>query len=242
METRQQVRQKAMMSSVNEEDVSLEAQRERSYLWMSRVFGLVSVAALLANLILVVALFSLLPIVRVQPFYISTQDKDQQVITIQRPAPEILTSKELQESFVRQYLVARLGIGSNLDELERRWGSEGLVQWMSGEAVFNEFLRTAPTLVAQAQKEGLTRNVQILNASTYPVQEGGIVWQAEVELVDMKLNTKEPIRSKWSVMLEIKLGQLREGLRWEQRLKNPLGFSVTRFSMRALEEKGSGSG
>lgn len=239
MDARQQEKQNVSMTHARVEDVTPEAQRERSYLWMSRVFGLVCVATLLANLILVVALFSLLPIVRVQPFYISTQDKDQQIITIQRPAPEVLSSKELQEAFVRQYLVARLGIGSDVSELERRWGNDGLVQWMSGEAVFNEFLRTAPALVAQAQQEGLTRNVQILNASTYPVEGGGIVWQAEVELVDMKLDVKEPIRTKWAIRLEIKFGQLREGIRWEQRLKNPLGFSVTRFSMSALDGKGA---
>ncbi len=240
MDVRQQDQRAGISASgVGPEEVSPEAQRERSYLWMSRVFGLVSMAALIANLILIVAVFSLLPIVRVQPFYVSTQDKDQQIITIQRPAPEVLSSKELQESFVRQYLVARLGIGSDVNELERRWGNDGLVQWMSGEAVFNEFLRTAPALVAQAQQEGLTRNVRILNASTYPVQGGGIVWQAEVELVDMKLDMKELVKTKWAVLLEIRFGQLREGLRWDQRLKNPLGFSVVRFSMRALDGEGA---
>ncbi len=217
------------------EDVSEEALKERRYLWMARAFGLVSAAALLANIILLMALFSLTPIVRVQPFYVSTQDKDQQIITIRRPSASTLSSKDLQESFVRQYLVARLGIGSDTNELERRWGTEGAVQWMSGSAVFQEFLRTAPALLEQAQKEGLTRNVRILNASVYPAQGAGVTWQAEVELVDMKLDMSEPKRSKWSVLMEIDFGALREGLRWEQRLKNPLGFVVNRFRMQLLD-------
>ncbi len=217
------------------EEVSEEALKERRYLWMARTFGLVSAAAFLANIILIIALFSLTPIIRVQPFYVSTQDKDQQIITIRRPSLATLSSRDLQESFVRQYLVSRLGIGSDTEELERRWGNEGPVQWMSGSAVFQEFLRTAPALLEQAQKEGLTRNVRILNASTYPAQGEGVTWQAEVELVDMKLDMSEPKRSKWSVLMEIKFGALRDGLRWEQRLKNPLGFMVNRFRMQSLD-------
>ncbi len=235
MQSRSSVESQAKSSNAAMDDVSLEAAKERSYLWMARTFGLVSMAAFLANIILIIAVFSLLPLVRVQPFYISTQDKDQQIITIRRPSAETLSSKELQESFVRQYLVARFGIGSNVDEVERRWGNEGIVQWMSGEAVFNEFLRTAPALLSQAQKEGLTRSVQILNASVYPASGGSIVWQSEIELVDMKLDVKEPQRSRWKVLLEIGFGNLRDGLRWEQRLKNPLGFVVNRFSIKALD-------
>ena len=57
-------------------DISEEAVKERSYLWMARVFGLVCVVTLIADLILLSAIDSLRPLVRVQPFYIWTQDKD----------------------------------------------------------------------------------------------------------------------------------------------------------------------
>lgn len=215
----------------DQNDVSEEALKERSYLWMTRAFGLICVITLIADLILVGALMSLTPVVRVQPFFVTTQDKDQQVISVNRPNNAILSSQMLQESFVRQYLTARLGIGSDRDELERRWGTDGTIRWMSGDAVFENFIRNFATgLIDVAKKEGLTRDVRILNVTKIPRNDGRNLWQAEVRLTDMSRSSPEPQSVDWKVNMVITFGALRNGLQWEQRLQNPLGFTVMEYS------------
>ncbi len=214
-----------------ESDISEEAMKERHYLWMARTFALVAVVSAMATVILVVALTSLLPVLRVQPFYLSTLNKNQQIINVTRPNYGQLDMIKLTESFVRQYLTARLSIGSNIAELERRWGLDGIVNWMSSETVFQEFATLANSILAQVKKEGLTRSVKILVVSPFRQQQGASVWRAEVEFTDMRTGDSAPQRSKWIVTMEVGFRPNRPGLKWEQRLNNPLGFTVTKFGI-----------
>ena len=216
-------------------DVSEEARKERSYLWMARVFCLICVVTLITDFILYGALKSLMPLIRVQPFYITTQDKDQQVIQIIRPSPSELRSPVLQDSFVRQYIVARFGIGTDVEELERRWGPGGTLEWMSSTSVYETFLADyAAGLIKQAKEAGLTRDVDILNTHFVPRENGELIWQAEVMVSDMSRSSPVPKNTKWQVDLGIQFGQFRQGLSWGERLKNPLGFVVEKYSQKIL--------
>ena len=222
-------------------DVSAEAKKERSYLWMARVFCLTCVVTFVTDLILLAALQSLLPLVRVQPFFIVTQDKDKQVIRVERPGRAFLSSKVLQESFVRQYIVARFLIGTDVDELERRWGTDGTVQWMSSNAVFDEFnVRYAGGLTKEAKENGLTRDVNILNVRLDPREDGQVVWVAEVRLKDMSRTTPQPKITDLQVTMIIEFGNFRNNLSWEQRLKNPLGFVVKGWGQKDLTRRDRG--
>ena len=216
-------------------DTSAEARKERSYLWMARVFALVCAVTLITDFILLGAVRSLMPLVRVQPFFIVTQDKDSQIIRIERPGRSFLSSKVLQESFARQYIVARFLIGTDTNELERRWGTDGTVQWMSSDTVFDEFNRKyAGGLIKEAKENGLTRDVEILNVRHEPRGDGQLVWMAEVKVEDMSRSLSKPRITNYRVTMVVRFGSFRKGLTWEQRLKNPLGFSVTGWGQENL--------
>ena len=222
-------------------DTSAEARKERSYLWMARVFCLICVVTFITDLILLSAVQSLLPLVRVQPFFIVTQDKDKQIIQVTRPNRASLSSKVLQESFVRQYILARFLIGTDVDELERRWGTDGTVQWMSENAVFDEFnVRYAAGLTKEAKENGLTRDVNILNVRLDPREDGQLVWVAEVRLKDMSRTTPQPKITDLQVTMIIEFGKFKKNLSWEQRLKNPLGFVIKGWGQKdlTLRERG----
>ncbi len=212
-----------------ETDVSQEAVKERSYLWMMRVFAIVSLIAVVVNLFVFGALISLTPIVRVQPFYLFALNKNQQTIFLARPSPEVLQSKDLQEAFVRQYLLSYFTIGANVAEQERRWGPEGMVDWMSTPAVFGEFTKSADYLINLARTEGLVRSARILVANEYKTTARGVIWTAEVETKDMKRDSSTPDLTVWTVQTEISFQPRQRGLTWAQRLKNPLGFTVSGF-------------
>lgn len=217
---------------VYEGDISAEAITERRYLWMARTFALVTVVSFLGMLILLIALFSLLPIVRVQPFYLTSLNKDQQIIRVVRPNFNNINMQMLSEALIRQYLLARLTVNSNISELEQRWGLDGIINWMSSEVVFKEFGRIAEATLNLARNEGLTRQVKILNITPYQNRKNGVVdWQAEVEFTDLKYGDTEPVKSIWQIRMRIQFKPIRQGLKWEQRLKNPLGFTVENFGM-----------
>ena len=55
---------------------SYELLKTERYLWMARAFAVVSVLSLVANVLLFVALVSLQPLTRMQPFMLNIQDKD----------------------------------------------------------------------------------------------------------------------------------------------------------------------
>ena len=218
------------------EDISEEGMRERRYLWMARTFALVAVVSFLSTIMLIMALYSLLPIVRVQPFYLTTLNKDQQVISVVRPNFRQINMQLLSESFIRQYILARLTVGSNIAELERRWGIDGIINWMSSAVVYEEFSKTADIALNQARNDGLTRNVKILNIVPLRAEQGGgNVWRAEIELTDMKYGDSAPVRTRWLVTMKVEFQTTRKGLTWEKRLNNPLGFTVVRFVIQKLD-------
>ncbi|MBO7258259.1 MAG: hypothetical protein J6V11_04910, partial [Alphaproteobacteria bacterium] len=156
-----------------ESDISEEAVKERRYLWMARTFALVSVVSFLVNILLLFAVFSLVPLMRVQPFYLSTQDKDQQIIRVVRPRSADLNAQVLGESFIRQYLLARFTVGTNIPSLENTWGIDGLVAHESAPSVFQEFLQTSNGLIELAKKDGFTRGVRILTVVQLSTEKDG---------------------------------------------------------------------
>lgn len=212
---------------VMETDLSEEAVKERRYLWMARAFALVAVASFLSTIILICALLSLLPIVRVQPFYVTTLNKDEQVIQVQKPKYNPNTLTLLTKSLIRKYILVRFSIGSNVEELERRWGEDGPVHWMSADSVWQGFLKQLTNLEKQARTEGLTRSVSI--SSLNPLRKDQNEWQAEVTFTDMKYGDSEPIVTKWHAEMTVAFQPLNRIITWEKRLENPLGFTVKTF-------------
>lgn len=220
------------------EDVSSkEVLQEERYLWMARAFALVALLALIANFLMLIALSGLTPLIRVQPFYLQSQAKEHQVISIVRPDFSSMNEKDfdvLQESLVREYLLARFGIGSDVEEVARRWGNDGIIFAMSETSVLKTFNEVESIkMLNQARMEGLTRDVHIgwVNRK----RRNPDVWEAEIELVDMGRKISDKYVSKWIVKMEVAFQPLKK-MEWSQRLKNPLGFMVTKFGRTPVDE------
>jgi len=217
------------------EENSVEALRERRYLWMARSYMIMVVAAFMTLVMMVIALMSLLPLTRVQPFYLYTQDKNDQVLYVRRPSPQSLDMDMVADSLIRQYLLLRLSVPADSHTLEEIWGPDGDISWKSAPTVFKEFQPLANILLQQARQEGLVRDVELLSVSKFRTEPDGDVRRAEVKMTDMKKGAVEPSSKKWVVNLKVNFYPNREGLKWAQRLKNPLGFLVTKYGMQVME-------
>lgn len=213
--------------------------QEERYLWMARAFVVMLVLAVICDLILLIALANVTPVMRVQPFYLETQNKEQQIISVTRPSVEMLNSDALKESLVRQYLLARFGISADLTELSDRWGGDGPVFWMSDQSIYEAFQNTeSRALWEAAQKDNFTRDVVIqkLNKTNSTNSSKADVWYGVLEFKDMNRVSVSPQVSYWDFDIATVFRPLRQGLTWKDRLKNPLGFTVVNFGLHKHKE------
>ena len=218
-----------------------EVLQEERYLWMARAFSLIALLAFIANILMLMALSGLMPLVRVQPFYLQTQDKERQTISVIRPDFSSMSDddiKIIQEALVREYLLARYGVSSDTSEVQKRWSIDGIVYAMSESSVYDTFLKQEMVPTLAEAKNGLTRNVRINwvnRGEHYP--NGVSVWNAEIELTDMSPTITNPKIRKWAIQMEVSFQPKHKVGTWSQRLKNPLGFVVSNFGGKASKEQ-----
>jgi len=93
---------------------SQEQLKNERYLWIARAFSVMAVLSILANIFLLVAIGSLVPLVRVRPYFMTVLDKNQQVVEITPPRADQLNNQEILESLIRQYVLARYTITSDV--------------------------------------------------------------------------------------------------------------------------------
>ena len=217
---------------------SREMLQEERYLWMARAFVVMLVLAVICDFVLLVALANVTPVMRVQPFYLETNNKEQQVISVTAPSAAVLNSDALQESLVRQYLMARFGIGADLKELEWRWGTDGPVFWMSNQSTYEAFNVEAQRLKEEAERNNFTRDVEIRSVNKRPQSSSKYdAWIAEIVLKDGDRSSVKREENVYQAELRVNFRPSRKGLKWEERLKNPLGFVVLDFGLTPKTQK-----
>ncbi len=208
------------------------------YLWIARAFSAVAILAFVANVLLFVAISSLYPLTRVQPFYLNILDKNQQVIDIKPIRAEELQSASVLESLVRQYVLARYQATSNINEVEERWGIEGIVALMSSPSVYDEFVnRFSEKVLSDIRKSNLTIDAKIESAAPFP--ENILVWTVKVTLEITGQNMADKEIRKFEDQLEVQFDPLFEKayrVSWQDRLKNPLGFRVVTYGSKPIRE------
>ncbi len=208
---------------------SQEMLKAERYLWISRAFSAVAVLAFVANVILFSAIGALYPLVRIQPFYLNILDKNQQVIDITPVTTEELQSTAVIEALVRQYVLAHYEVGHDVQEVEDRWGPDGIVALMSSADVYDQFWKNSSPLLEEVKDDGLTMEAFITSA----IQLGSpFVWRVNVRLREMRQNSREPTEIKLVVDVTVQFDPLmKQAFRttWQDRLKNPLGFRVITY-------------
>ena len=208
------------------EDAVVVNASERRYLWTARAFAIVAVICLCCNVILIITIMQLIPLYRVEPFLLTFQSKEEQVYNIVPLSGRMEDRKSITEAFVREYVLNRSSFDTNTDEMEARWGEGGTIQEMSSSAVYSDFLsKTAKRALDIIRKKGLVRNVRILTVNEL---DSGL-WQVEYETQDMYPNSTAPEINYWTASLRIAYRE--KTVKYGERMKNPVGFTVIRYSL-----------
>lgn len=208
------------------EDVFVANVGEKRYLWTARAFAIITAISLCCNIVLILAIMQVLPLYRVEPFLLTFQNKEEQVYNIQPIKGRMEDQKAITEVFVRQYVLLRSSFDRDVQEMEARWMPGGPVQEMSSSAVYTEFLeKTAKKALDLIRARSLQRNVSILTVN----ELGRGLWQVEYETQDMYPDSPAPEVNYWTASLRIAYS--RKSVKYGERLKNPVGFTVVRYSL-----------
>ena len=208
------------------EDVFVANVGENRYLWTARAFAIITAISLCCNIVLILAIMQVLPLYRVEPFLLTFQNKEEQVYNIQPIKGRMEDQKAITEVFVRQYVLLRSSFDRDVQEMEARWMPGGPVQEMSSSAVYTEFLeKTAKKALDLIRARSLQRNVRILTVN----ELGRGLWQVEYETQDMYPDSPAPEVNYWTASLRIAYN--RKSVKYGERLKNPVGFTVVRYSL-----------
>jgi len=207
--------------------VSEENLRERRYLWTARAFAMVFVASFITNILMLMALFSLVPLTRVQPYELIFSDKNAQTVTVQPLAIHDTVLKGISESMVRQYVTLRKTITADPDEMAYRWGADGPVNLLSTGNTFQVFADQAGKILDVAVKSQITREVEINSVIPFVSQERGEYWIVDYNLITM--SPQDATKKIVPYVATVYITYEPFNGTWENRLKNPLGFKVLQF-------------
>lgn len=199
---------------------------EKRYLWTARAFAVVTALSLCCNVVLVLAIFQVLPLYRIEPFLLTFQNRSEQVYNIQPIGKELRNRKAITEVFVREYVLLRSTFSRDIAEAEARWMPGGPLQEMSSNKVYQDFLdNVAKKAIDIIRNQGMERSVKILSVNE--LAEG--VWQVEYETRDMYPDAVRPEINYWTASLNIVFR--RKTVKYGERLKNPVGFTVNRYAL-----------
>lgn len=199
---------------------------EKRYLWTARAFAVITALSLCCNFILLLALFQVLPLYRVEPFLLTFQNRSEQVYNIQPMKNGLRNQKAVTEVFVREYILLRSSFDRDLPEMEARWMPGGPIQEMSASNVYADFLaNTAKKALSVIRTRGLSREVKILSVNE--LVQG--IWQVEYETRDMYPDSDRPEVNYWTASLNVTYRK--KTVKYGDRLKNPVGFTVTRYAL-----------
>ena len=199
---------------------------EKRYLWTARAFAIIVAISLCCNVVLLLAIAQVIPLFRVEPYLLSFQSKEEQVYNIIPYKDDLSANKSITEAFVRSYVLQRSSIVNDLSEMEIRWMPGGPIQEMSSSAVYEEFVsKTAKRAMDLVKQRGLERSVNIMTVN----ELGQGLWQVEYETKDMYPSSSSPDVNYWTASLKVVYRQ--KSVKFNDRLNNPIGFTVVRYSL-----------
>ena len=198
----------------------------KRYLWTARAFAIITAVSLCCNLILLLAIAQVIPLYRVEPFLVTFQDKQEQVYNIQPVDRQMEDEKEITEVFVREYVLLRSSFNLDIPEVEARWMPGGMIEEMSSSSVYKDFVdNTANRALELIRTRQMIRDVRIMTVN----ELGSGIWQVEYETRDMYPDSATPEINYWTASLRV--GYRSKRVKFMERLKNPVGFTVYQYSL-----------
>jgi len=202
----------------------------RSLAWVVRASTIGFVVSVFLNITLALCLFVLMPLKEVQPYLLALKERGDQVVHIEPIQKNAKGLNKLIEGLCRQYVTLRETIDCVTDE--DRWLKH--LYFLSSEEIWQDFASLmnpdSPTCPLKKYKEAkINRSVLIAVSS----QISDTVYQVEWQSITTHQG-QERERQRWVSTLEVELKP--NALKAEDQFINPIGFTVTKYSVSKREE------
>lgn len=199
---------------------------EKRYLWTARAFAIITALSLCCNIVLILAIFQVMPLYRVAPFLLTFQSQAERVYNITPITGELRNYKAVTEVFVRDYVLQRSTFTSDIDIAKSRWMPGGTIQEMSSPQIYQDFWdNVGKKALTFIQEKGMERKVRILSIN----ELSNNIWQVEYETSDTYPSSLSPEINYWTASMTI--NYRRKTVKYGERLKNPLGFTVVKYAL-----------
>ncbi len=200
---------------------------ERASMRALKLVGFICACSMVLNVVLVVLLYSLFPLVRVQPALV--QFSGEQFVTIEPMFKGSTSEKKMREGFARQYLMSRETINLVTDQERWEW-----VRTNSHIDIWEPFIKrmVREKVWAKMDREGLTQEVNILGS--WMVVDDPDRWQVEFERIQRRgfevVDKTVWIATYW-------FGRLDGSASDDELFNNPFRLRVDRYSISSKEQQ-----
>ncbi len=203
---------------------------------ISRVMTFVFAGAIVVLLALVFTLYNMFPLNRPQVFFLMTAPKQDLQVILREMVPSDENLENYKKSFILEYIKARNEVVPNAGVMRTKWNNEtdGVVYTWSTQDVYNEFTQTnmwnawmsgLPDFEFSCSVEFGTDVFEPRTDNTYVVK-----FYYFCSDNDRQLDKKE-----YKIKVKLDMND-NPGIKWSDRLDNPLGIKVSEYEI----ESGNG--
>jgi type IV secretory pathway component VirB8 len=202
----------------------------RRLVWAARLLGVVAMAEAFAIMALAFALFSLVPLKRVEVALLQVSPSSEQVVEVKPLRADLPVIEVMTRGWVREYVMTRNSIVPDNDAMvpRLRWINE-----RSSRPVWNEFMERQRAFLVQAISQRLTRTVRV-RAVTRDTRRASL-WFVDFDTTDSLPDGSVGTRSfRAQILVEFEPRITRAGDLDIREIDNPFGFKVQRYDVGVL--------
>lgn len=220
---------------VTEDEKEVKTAKEIYYHWLSRLVILLTILSLLFFCAASLVLFKLAPQVTVEPFLLIEQDQSEEMVRYEPIAPDMPSSRQIMETFIKQYIIVRNSVINDEREMQSRWYGGGIVNYLSSPQIFNEFYtKEVEKNFFNILQSGAVRDVEIISINKAG-GENSRVWTVKFNTYELNPNYRNEISGAMRLITRYWTASISaifvpERMFLSRRLMNPLGFTVVQYS------------
>lgn len=213
-------------SEIPEKAIDL-GQSYRLQMWTSRTLLIVCIGLFMSNIFLALCISFLLPLKEIQPMFLTTNDRVDQIVKVEPVAIGKPSDKLLSEKMARKYLIKRETVDLQTEEIRHKQ-----VQLLSSADVFKTFknvIENDDDFLKKATEDKLTRSILVKSISWLTDNKMYI----EYEAVDSHFDQETDRR----VMVAVITFEYRpQRIKYEDVYLNPVGWTVIAYSLNIKHE------
>ncbi|AXK43778.1 VirB8/TrbF family protein [Erythrobacter aureus] len=206
-------------------DYDTDALPERRMAAFARMMAVISVVEAFAIIALVCVIAVLLPLQKIVPMVVASNDKGDEIIHLNPSTLESPTVDYVSEIGLRNYVVKRYSIVGSDAEQAINWGNGSVVQLMTMPEAYTSFMTAARAEHERLRQAGMIRKVRIDSVRKI----GDTTWQVEFVTTDMAEETPFAPASSgtsrtWISTFDVAFEP--KNVSYSDRLNNPFGMTV----------------